>query len=102
MAKKWCFMNAVAICLAMGSFCAFAQTAVNPPGFNAGPRPMVSPDKTRESGADRAISQAAQNVGLRTCKPLLDQVNRYLIANNQSWGLLVAAPESASSCSSDC
>jgi len=95
MVNKWFLMNAVAISLALGPFGVTGQTVGNSPGFDASRRPAVPPVKPREDGAFSTLSQAAQNAGLRTCKPLADQVNRYLIGNNPSWGLLVAAPENA-------
>ena len=42
--------------------------------------------------AERALAQTATDAGMRTCKPLLDQVNRFLISNSQSAGMAFVSP----------
>lgn len=46
----------------------------------------------REASAERALAQTATDAGMRTCKPLLDQVNRFLISNSQSAGMAFVSP----------
>lgn len=46
----------------------------------------------REASAERALAQTATDAGMRTCKPLLDQVNRFLINNSQSAGMAFVSP----------
>ena len=60
------------------------------------PKPVsTAPAAQKDGNAEKALAQAAQNAGLLTCKPLAEQVNRYLIANSISTGMLFAAPEKA-------
>lgn len=50
----------------------------------------------KDTNALPALSMAAQNAGIRTCKPMTEQVHRYLVGpNSKSTGLYVAAPANA-------
>ena len=51
------------------------------------------PNKTE--AADKIIAQAALDAGVRTCKPISDQVTRYLIGGGKSSGVVFSAPENA-------
>ena len=53
----------------------------------------VSANKTE--AADKVIAQAALDAGVRTCKPLSDQVTRYLIGGGKSAGVVFSAPANA-------
>lgn len=91
--------------LALAVFSVAAQNAGNSRSAQGGPRPSPAPAlatttladvaKTKDANAEQFLAQAAVNAGLRTCKPLADRVNRYLIAESQSSGLLSASPENA-------
>lgn len=72
-----------------------ANPAAGPPGVqlaqaNTGSAAPVL--QRREASAERALAQTATDAGMRTCKPLLDQVNRFLISNSQSAGMAFVSP----------
>jgi hypothetical protein len=72
-----------------------ANPASGPPGVqlaqaNTGNAAPVL--QRREASAERALAQTATDAGMRTCKPLLDQVNRFLISNSQSAGMAFVSP----------
>jgi hypothetical protein len=73
-----------------------ANPAAGPPGVqlaqantNNNAAPVL---QRREASAERALAQTATDAGMRTCKPLLDQVNRFLISNSQSAGMAFVSP----------
>lgn len=87
-------LPAVATCFLLGAFSAAAQNVNKPLSLEPLQRPVAAASAVQAS-AEVFLAQAAVNAGLRTCKPLADRVNRYLIAEGQSSGLLSAAPENA-------
>lgn len=72
-----------------------ANPAAGPPGVQlaqantSNAAPVL---QRREASAERALAQTATDAGMRTCKPLLDQVNRFLISNSQSAGMAFVSP----------
>jgi hypothetical protein len=68
----------------------------------AKPRAAEVAAKSAPSGAgqkepaDKALPKAAQEAGLRACRPLIDQTTRYLVGSSPSSGMLFTAPENAS------
>jgi hypothetical protein len=72
-----------------------ANPAAGPPGVKlaqantSNAAPVL---QRREASAERALAQTATDAGMRTCKPLLDQVNRFLISNSQSAGMAFVSP----------
>jgi hypothetical protein len=61
----------------------------------ASPNTLATAAQRRADSAEQVISQAAQTAGVRACKPLTDQVTRYLVANGQSSAVVFAAPNNA-------
>ena len=86
---------AIGISLTLGAFSVAAQNAINSRSTEAVQRAEPAPVKTNWGNGEQVLSQVTQNAGVRTCKPLADQVNRYLIADSQSSGVLFMAPENA-------
>lgn len=87
--------------LVLAAFSVAAQNASKSRNAQAAQKPMPAPAtlaavaKSNEANAEQFLAQAAVNAGVRTCKPLADRVNRYLIGESQSTGLLSASPENA-------
>jgi len=87
--------------LALAAFSVAAQNASKSRNAQAAQKPVPAPAtlaavvKSNEANAEQFLAQAAVNAGLRSCKPLADRVNRYLIGESQSTGLLSASPENA-------
>ena len=91
------FKNAFfVICMALGAHAVAADKQPSPRAAQV-PTKSVSaaPVAQKDGNAEKTLAQAAQSAGLITCKPLAEQVNRYLIANSISSGMLFAAPEKA-------
>lgn len=86
---------AMGISLALGAFSVAAQNANKSSSTQAVQRAEAAPAKANWGNGEQVLSQVTQNAGVRTCKPLADQVNRYLIAESQSSGVLFVAPENA-------
>lgn len=84
---------AVAIGLALGACPVVAQNAGKPRAPDPVQKPAPAAANPKEQDAEKFLSQAAQNLGVRTCRPMADKVNRYLIGDSQSWGMLYASPE---------
>ncbi len=61
----------------------------------AAPNTLAAAVQKKAETAEQVISQAAQAVGVRACKPLTEQVTRYLVANGQSSATVFAAPNNA-------
>lgn len=88
--------------LALATFSVAAQNAGKSRNAEGAPRQAPAPAtlaaaaKSNEGNAELFLAQAAVNAGLRSCKPLADRVNRYLIGDSQSsTGLLSSSPENA-------
>ena len=87
--------------LALGALTVAAQNTKKPRSSEAPQRAEVpqraeAPQaKTNWDNGEQVVSQVTQNAGVRTCKPMADKVNRYLIADGQSSGLLFIAPQNA-------
>lgn len=84
---------AMGICLASGAFSVAAQNANKSRSPEAVQRAEVAPAKSNWENGEQVLSQVTLSAGVRTCKPLADKVNRYLIADSQSSGVLFIAPE---------
>ncbi len=86
---------AMGISLAVSAFYVAAQDTNKSRSTEGAQRVEVAPAKPTWKNGEQVLSQVAINAGVRTCKPLADKVNRYLIADNQSSGVLYLAPENA-------
>lgn len=101
MNNKLFITTAVASCLALAALSAAAQNAGKSRSSEPVQKPVAAPaapalaTKPADDNAEIFLAQAAVNAGLNTCKPLADRVNRYLIGENQSSGLLSASPQNA-------
>lgn len=94
--KNQSFLTAaLAISLALGAASVAAQNSSKSRGAEVVPKAEGTFAKQQPENAEQVLSQMAQNAGLRTCKPLADQVHRYLIGDGKSAGLLFTAPENA-------
>lgn len=89
--------GALSLGFALGLSGAAAQSTDRPVGTDPARQPNASQVKSGVEGADRVLSRAAQNAGVRACQPLVDRATRYLISDSPSWGLLLAAPDNANS-----
>jgi hypothetical protein len=63
----------------------------------AAPNTLATATQRRVDSAEQVISQAAQTAGVKACKPLTDQVTRYLVGNGQSSAMVFVAPNNANS-----
>lgn len=72
-----------------------AQNTNRTRSTESAPRAETPPAKPNWGNGEQVLAQVTQNAGVRTCKPLADKVNRYLIADSQSSGVLFIAPENA-------
>lgn len=61
----------------------------------ATPNTLATAVQKKADSAEQVISQAAQAVGVRACKPLTEQVTRYLVGKGQSSATVFAAPGNA-------
>lgn len=61
----------------------------------ATPNTLAAAVQKKAETAEQVISQAAQAMGVRACKPLTEQVTRYLVGNGQSSATVFAAPSNA-------
>ena len=93
--KKSFRAHVVATLLALIAGGVAAQNSNRKLGADAAKSDIISTAQQRDESADKVISRAAQNAGLRTCKPAIDQVNRYLIGDGISSGVLFSASENA-------
>jgi hypothetical protein len=57
--------------------------------------PAGSAMAAKRGNAQGPLAQAALDAGVRTCKPLADQVNRYLLGENVSTGMVFTSPQNA-------
>lgn len=81
---------------AVFSMCVMSMGVVLAADNPAKPRPNSGAAVAKKTeNADKALAQAVQDAGLQSCKPLSDQVTRYLIGNSKSAGMLLAAPDNA-------
>lgn len=83
----------VAVGMAAGVVSVTAQNSNRPRAPEAASKPAQAAAVNKDGNAEKQLSQAAQSLGVRTCKPMLDKVNRYLIGDNASWGMLYASPD---------
>ena len=95
MKTKLFLRGVMGISLALSAFTVAAQNTNRPRSTEAAQRAEVAQAKTNWVNGEQVLSQVTQNAGVRTCKPVADRVNRYLIADSQSSGLLFIAPENA-------
>ena len=89
------FTVAMGMSLALVAFSVTAQNASKSSSPQAVQRAEAAPVTSNWTNGEQVLSQVTQNAGVRTCKPLADRVNRYLIAESQSAGVLFMAPENA-------
>ena len=85
--------------VAFGVFCSVGSVAAQSTAGSttqgaSSPSALVTP-QARGPNAIDTLSKAAQDAGVRSCRPLADRVNQYLIGNAPSSGVLFAAPENA-------
>jgi hypothetical protein len=95
MNTKLFLTTAMGISLALGALTVAAQNTNRPRSTEVAPRAEAAPAKPNWGNGEQVLAQVTQNAGVRTCKPLADKVNRYLIADSQSSGVLFIAPENA-------
>jgi hypothetical protein len=93
--KKSFEAHVVATLLALIAGGVSAQNSNRKLDADAAKSDIISKEQQRDESADKVISRAAQNAGLQTCKPAIDKVNRYLIGDGISSGVLFSAPENA-------
>lgn len=87
--------TAMGISLSLGALTVAAQNTNRPRSTESAPRAEAAPAKPNWGNGEQVLTQVTQNAGVRSCKPLADKVNRYLIADSQASGLLFIAPENA-------
>lgn len=86
----------IAVGLVFSAHAMAADKQPTPRAVPVPPKPATAATTIQKDGnAEKALSQAAQTAGVQTCRPLADQVHRFLIANSLSSGMLFAAPEKA-------
>ena len=81
--------------LALGALPVAAQNANKSRSTKTFQRTEPAPAKPNWENGEQVLSQVTLNAGVRTCKALADRVNRYLIADSLSAGVLFVAPENA-------
>jgi hypothetical protein len=93
---KKTFLHFSALMGLLGSGYAVANDAMDGVRLaQAAPNSLATATQRRVDSAEQMISQAAQAAGVRACKPLTEQVTRYLVGNSQSSAMVFAAPGNA-------